>query len=157
MATRTLSAAVSEPKSSRRWNVRARPRRARRFGPLRAMSWPFMKMSPWSGRCSPVMTLNNVVFPAPLGPISPVTSPADAVSETPESAVTPPKRTATARTSSAAASAGMGHVLTGEEFGWVIALVGEGQAEVGHQPIEAENAVGALPQQRDPRTGPEPG
>ena len=29
--------------------------------------------SPWSGRCSPLMTLNRVVLPAPLGPISPVT------------------------------------------------------------------------------------
>ena len=41
------------------------------------------------------MTLNSVVLPAPLGPISPVTMPGSARSDTSESAATPPKWTLT--------------------------------------------------------------
>src|SRR3954466_8475451 len=39
------------------------------------------------------MTLNSVVLPAPLGPITPTTSPGATVSDTSSSAVSPPKRT----------------------------------------------------------------
>ena len=46
-------------------------------------------------RCTPVITLNRVVLPAPFGPISPVTAPAGASSDTSSSAVWPPKRTVT--------------------------------------------------------------
>src|SRR3954470_9841477 len=45
------------------------------------------------------MTLNSVVLPAPLGPIRPVMWPACAVNETSVTALMPPKRTATSRTS----------------------------------------------------------
>src|SRR5438270_10651908 len=44
------------------------------------------------------MTLNSVVLPAPLGPMSPVTRPTPASRSTPASAATPPKRTSTAST-----------------------------------------------------------
>ena len=109
--TRTLSAALRVEKSSRRWKVRARPRRARRCVRFRVTSVPASDTDPRSGRCRPVMTLNSVVLPAPFGPMSPVTVPAAARSETSESAATPPKWTLTWSTSRAAArSGGIGHL-----------------------------------------------
>ena len=71
--TRTLSAALRVEKSSRRWKVRAIPSRARRYVRVRVTSVPPSDTEPLLGRCRPVMTLNNVVLPAPFGPISPVT------------------------------------------------------------------------------------
>ena len=56
-------------------NVRARPRRARRWALMWVTSVPSRRTEPWSGRCSPVMTLNSVVLPAPLGPIRPAPPP----------------------------------------------------------------------------------
>ena len=50
------------------------------------------------------MTLNSVVLPAPLGPMSPVTAPASTRRDTSVSAATPPKRTLTRSTSSAGAA-----------------------------------------------------
>src|SRR5947207_721720 len=44
------------------------------------------------------MTLNNVVLPAPLGPMRPVTRPGSAVRSTSCRAITPPKRTLTSST-----------------------------------------------------------
>ena len=41
----------------------------------------------------PVITLNSVVLPAPLGPMRPITSPGRTVSPAPSSATKPPKRT----------------------------------------------------------------
>ena len=40
------------------------------------MSPPSMRTTPEVGDCSPVMTLNSVVLPAPFGPMRPVTQPA---------------------------------------------------------------------------------
>src|ERR1700722_17633849 len=50
-------------------------------------------MDPESARTNPQMTLNRVVFPAPLGPMTPTTSLWAASMETPSSASTPPKPT----------------------------------------------------------------
>ena len=75
-ATRTLSRTVSELNNSRRWKVRARPRLARRCGASFVTSTPLTCTEPAVGSCIPLMTLNRVVLPAPLGPIRPVTSPA---------------------------------------------------------------------------------
>ncbi len=72
-ATRTFSRAVRLPNVSSRWNVRPIPSRARWWGLRRVMSRPSSSTRPEFGPSSPVMTLNSVVFPAPLGPISPVT------------------------------------------------------------------------------------
>ena len=80
--TRTLSTALRVEKSSRRWKVRARPRRARRCVLVRVTSAPPRDTEPRSGRCRPVMTLNSVVLPAPLGPIRPVTMLCSARSDT---------------------------------------------------------------------------
>src|SRR6185503_15124675 len=49
---------------------------------------------------APAMTLNNVVLPAPLGPISPTTSVSPTLKLTLETAVKPPKRLLTLLSSS---------------------------------------------------------
>src|SRR5882672_3864398 len=99
-ATRMFSRTVSMVNSSRRWKVRARPRRARLWGLRRVMSEPSIATVPDVGGSSPVTTLNSVVLPAPFGPIKPVTRPSSAESEASSSAMLPPKRTLTPRTSS---------------------------------------------------------
>src|ERR1017187_5154093 len=100
-------------------------------------------MEPWSGRCSPLITLKSVVLPGPLGPISPVTAPGCADNETPDSAVTPPKRTLTPRTSRAACSGDMRHILAEQHARTVVGLTRarirtarprERQVDVRHQP-----------------------
>src|SRR3954465_11799545 len=48
----------------------------------------------------PLMQLKVVVLPAPFGPISPQICRSSTSKETPATAVTPPKRTTTSRTSS---------------------------------------------------------
>ncbi len=73
--TWTFSPAERVPKISRRWKVRARPSRARRCGFMEVTSVSNRCTEPRSGTCSPLITLNRVVFPAPLGPIRPVTVP----------------------------------------------------------------------------------
>src|SRR5258708_11068118 len=67
-----------------------------------------MTTRPWVGSCRPVMTLNSVVLPAPLGPIRPVTWPPSAVMVTSLRAVTPPNRT---ETSSVCSSGNGRHLL----------------------------------------------
>ena len=53
--------------------MRDSPRRARGAGPAFVTSWPSIDTRPDLGASSPLTTLNNVVLPAPFGPISPVT------------------------------------------------------------------------------------
>ena len=96
--TCTFSPAVSEPNSSSRWKVRARPSRARRWGFMVVTSVSNRWTVPRSGAWSPLITLNRVVLPAPLGPISPVTVPGCTARLTSLRAETPPKRTATSET-----------------------------------------------------------
>src|SRR4051812_34902907 len=62
-------------------------------------------MKPDVGRVKPQTTLNNVVFPAPLGPITPTTSPSSTVADTSRSAMRPPNLTVTSCTSSSADTA----------------------------------------------------
>ena len=97
-ARRTLSWAVRTPNSSRRWNVRARPSWARRWVRSRRdvrvrPAAPGRALGGWR----PVMTLNSVVLPAPLGPMSPVTCAGSASMDTSSRATLPPKRTVTSR------------------------------------------------------------
>src|SRR5664280_1449952 len=103
--TCTFSPAVSEPNSSRRWKVRASPSRARRCGFIVVMSVSNRCTEPRSGDCSPLITLNRVVLPAPLGPIRPVTVPGRTRRLTWVSAATPPKCTPTSETVSTAGAA----------------------------------------------------
>src|SRR5438270_2256319 len=97
-ATSTFSRAVREPNTSRRWKVRARPSRARWWALRLETSLSSISTLPDVGSCNPVMTLNRVVLPAPLGPMSPVTRPGSAVRSTSCRAMTPPKRTLTSST-----------------------------------------------------------
>ena len=60
--------------------------------------WPRQVSEPESGSTNPQMTLNRVVFPAPLGPMIPSTSPVSTSTETVSSAVIPPNETDTSRT-----------------------------------------------------------
>ena len=73
-ATSTLSRTESVPNVSSRWNVRLMPsaRAPVRLG-VRDVLAVDARPGPSAGGCSPVMTLNSVVLPAPLGPMSPVT------------------------------------------------------------------------------------
>jgi hypothetical protein len=89
----------------------------RRTGPLPAVSWqclgqpasrcgrrsrqrrPSMSTWPSSGRMKPHKTFSSVVLPAPFGPMTPTTWRGGTVSDTALSAVRPPKRTLTSRTS----------------------------------------------------------
>src|SRR4051794_20589615 len=99
-ATMMFSRAVSDPNTSSRWNVRAMFNRARLCGFWSVTSSSPMNTLPCVGVCSPVMTLNNVVLPAPSGPISPVIRPASAARLTLSRAKRPPKRTLTSSTRS---------------------------------------------------------
>src|SRR3954454_8324770 len=63
------------------------------------MSCPPSATRPWVGGCSPQMTLNNVVLPAPFGPMRPVTWPTSTRRSTSSSARTPPNSTETSATS----------------------------------------------------------
>ena len=81
-ATRMFSRTVSEPNSSSRWNVRAdAPAGPLGGGEARDVA-AVEQDRPEVGACSPVMTLNRVVLPAPFGPMSPVIAPGSADSST---------------------------------------------------------------------------
>ena len=82
------------------WKVRAMPMRARRTGPMPAMSLPRKNTRPVVGSSSPVSTLTSVVLPAPLGPTIEIVSPSTTVSDTPPRATKSPYFFVTSRVSS---------------------------------------------------------
>ena len=73
------------------WNVRMSPISATRQGAKPSMRWPPKVIAPWSGGSNPVMALNRVVLPAPLGPIRAVTWSWGITADTSSTATTPPK------------------------------------------------------------------
>src|SRR5439155_2062734 len=77
------------------WNVRPMPSRATRCGGSPRSGVPSNVISPASGRWTPLTQLSSVVLPAPLGPITPSTSPSATSNVTPSSAATPPNRLVT--------------------------------------------------------------
>ena len=91
MFSRTLRSS----KSSRLWNDRERPARARRSGPQVLISTSPRVIDPPLGRTKPVMASIAVVFPAPLGPMRPTTSPLRTSRLRSCSALVPPKLTET--------------------------------------------------------------
>ena len=91
---------VSSSNSSTPCQDRAMPARARRSGLHVDTSMPSRSTRPDCWRVKPEMTSNSVVLPAPFGPMRPTTSPGDTRNETSSTAMTPPKRTDTPRTSS---------------------------------------------------------
>ena len=102
--TFTLSSTESVGQSATFWNVRATPRLTTRCTGVRSRSSPSKTTRPSSGLYRRVITLNAVVFPAPLGPISPTISPAGTSKDTSSSATTPPKRRVTFSTERSAAT-----------------------------------------------------
>jgi hypothetical protein len=62
------------------------------WGVKRVISLPLKNIFPDVGFNSPVMTLKRVVFPAPFGPMIPLTSPSWTEQVTLSRAVKPPKR-----------------------------------------------------------------
>src|SRR5215813_2017938 len=83
-----------------RWKERPMPSRQRSCGAMPVMSRPFNTTSPASGRRWPVMRLNRVVLPAPLGPMIALIEPGATVKLTPLTARKPPKLLVMPRTSS---------------------------------------------------------
>ena len=72
------------------WNVRVMPPQAMRLALSPLMVRPSNVTLPWVGMYTPVMTLNTVVLPAPLGPISPISSPSAMVRSRSHTAFKPP-------------------------------------------------------------------
>src|ERR1700674_193237 len=66
-----------------------------RSGDMPVVRTPARSTSPIVGRSSPLITLNSVLLPAPLGPMSARRSARSIERETPSSATTPPKRLVT--------------------------------------------------------------
>src|SRR5262249_4943921 len=87
------------------WKVRAMPRETIACGRRPTRLPPSRRMSPSSGRSSPVIRLKTVVFPAPFGPMSPTIPPAGITRSTSLTATRPPNRRVSPRTSSTGAPA----------------------------------------------------
>jgi DNA-binding GntR family transcriptional regulator len=101
-----LARTVNRSKSLMFWNVRATPRRAIVAAAARVMSRPSSVTRPPVGWMTPEMQFSSVVLPEPFGPIKPKIRPSSRSSETPRSAVTPPKSLATSTAPSIARAAG---------------------------------------------------
>src|SRR3990172_2386803 len=71
----TLSCTVIWSNRLTSWKLRAIPSRMRSWTDWRVSSAPSKTMRPASGRRSPLIRFTSVVFPAPLEPISPNSSP----------------------------------------------------------------------------------
>src|SRR5690242_12502536 len=99
------------------------------------MSRPSRATRPEVAESSPVTTLNNVVLPAPLGPIRPVTRPGSSVSDRPTTASLPPNRTWMPTTASCYIAAAPGQ----DEPALAVAV---GAVVVGEGPVEADELVG---------------
>src|SRR5690554_640864 len=74
-ASLTFSSALSAGNRLEVWKVRPRPARARRWIGSAVTSLPWSFTVPSVGRSTPEIRLNRVVLPAPLGPITPSSSP----------------------------------------------------------------------------------
>src|SRR6266496_575306 len=86
-----FSMTVSVGKIRVSWKVRPMPSPNTRCGGAFVILAPSTYTSPASSRSYPVITLNSVVLPEPLGPISPVMLPRSTSTVQPPSACTPPK------------------------------------------------------------------
>src|SRR5256885_10193158 len=98
----TFSSTDSSGTSSQRWNVRAIPASRRFHGANPSMGrWP-SHTEPEEGRTAPVRALSRVVFPAPLGPMTPKRTPGANSRDTPSRAATRPNDTVRSTTRSSA-------------------------------------------------------
>src|SRR5215831_8326096 len=109
----TLSSTDIEPNVSGTWKVRAMPRRARCSGVSRVTFRPSKCTVPEVGWRSPVRQLKNVDLPAPLGPMSPSTSPSLTATEASSTALNAPKAIVSWLASSSMAGLGLGRLALG--------------------------------------------
>jgi hypothetical protein len=91
LATSRFSKVDSDGHSVAAWKVRMTPSAAIRLGAQPVIAVPLAWISPSSGRAKPVIRSTTVLFPAPFGPIRPVTEPSWTVSVQSATACTPPK------------------------------------------------------------------
>src|SRR6202043_4168721 len=91
IGSRTLSSTESFGNRLVTWNVRAMPSAVRRWLGQRVTSWPNSSTRPDDAGRMPVIRLNNVVLPAPFGPMIALRSPGMIFSDTPRTARKPPK------------------------------------------------------------------
>ncbi len=97
--TITFWRTVMLPNGLTSWKVRQRPRRQRRSGARSVTVRSWKRISPASGLMKPVTSEKSVVFPAPLGPITPTISPSSTSKLMSRTAERPPNRFETPRTS----------------------------------------------------------
>src|SRR4029434_3710619 len=131
------------------WYVRARPSAARRCGASRVTSRPNSEMRPPVGRVSPLIRLNRVVLPAPLGPMIARFSPGPISRLTPSTARSPPnsfERPARLRTTASrvAISAGLGRRIVAVVHGLLQEVVGLVLPELGDVRIGLDDGVPEL-------------
>src|SRR4029079_6389889 len=88
----TCSTTLSSAKSCGFWNVLTMPKEAMLSGFAPLTLRPCQTNFPDVGTKSPARRLSNVVLPEPLGPRIPTISPCDILSETWDTATTPPNR-----------------------------------------------------------------
>src|ERR1700733_11296743 len=98
-----FSAMLSVGTRARFWNTVSIPASRMVRAPPSAHGFPSTQISPESALDPPEMIEIRVLFPAPLSPTSPSTSPRSRDSETPRSATTGPNRLVMSETSSAGA------------------------------------------------------
>ncbi len=91
IASSTLSSTVNFGNKLVTWKVRAMPKAVRRWLGQSVTSWPNSSTCPEVTGYMPVMRLNSVVLPAPLGPIMALRSPGMMRSVTSRVACRPPK------------------------------------------------------------------
>ncbi len=90
-AAMTLSSTVIRPRGLTTWKVRPMPRWQILWGFIPWISRPWKSTFPDVGGGTPLIMLNVVVFPEPLGPIRPKISPSCTSKVTSLTAVRPPK------------------------------------------------------------------
>src|SRR5215207_2168492 len=102
-----LSSTDREGNRRRFCQVRDRPRAARLCVLSRSMRSPWSVIVPASAGKMPLTRLKSDVLPAPFGPMSPTTRPADSVRSIASATTIPPKRLSSPRTSSMADIGGL--------------------------------------------------
>src|SRR2546430_779319 len=141
MPIRMLSKAERSRHRRLAWKVRAIPSRAIAWASRPVSRRPRKTTSPAAGAKRPVSALKSVVFPEPLGPITPTVSPSATTTSTPSRATSPPKRTVRPVTSSKL-TVGAGAVRPGHAVGgvpWVR------RGYVGAEAVRPGHAVGGVP------------
>src|SRR5215467_9805504 len=151
----TLSSTDIDSNVSGTWKVRAIPRRARCSGVSRVTSRPAKCTVPEVGWRSPVKQLKNVDLPAPLGPMSPSTSPSLTATEASSTALNAPKAIVSWLASSSMAGLGFGRLARGthadeqgQQSAWQEASDDDDNRAIDHKSeprtFAAEQAVGNL-------------